>query len=58
MKKESLYPIDKQIYKDEKEDRIKELEILLSVNKKEEANLFEYEKANSASTGFYETDAY
>lgn len=58
MKKENIYPIDKQVYKDEKEDKIKELENLISVNKNEEANLFEYEKANSASTGFYEPDTY
>ncbi|WP_346928103.1 hypothetical protein [Clostridium sp.] len=58
MKKENIYPINKEVFKDEKEDKIKELENLISVNKNEEANLFEYEKANSASTGFYETDTY
>jgi len=58
MKKESLYPIDKQVYKDEKDDRIKELENLVSINRNEEANLFQFEKASSASTGFYEPDTY
>lgn len=58
MKKESLYPIDKQVYKDEKDDRIKELEKSVSISRNEEANLFQYEKANSASTGFYEPDTY
>lgn len=58
MKKENIYPIDKEVFKDEKEDRLKKLENLISINRNEEANLFQYEKANSASTGFYEPDTY
>lgn len=58
MKKEDIYPITKEVYKDENEDKIRELERLISINKNEEANLFPYEKANSASTGFYETETY
>ncbi|WP_156964351.1 hypothetical protein [Clostridium sulfidigenes] len=58
MKKENIYPIDREVFKDEKEDRLKELEALVSINRNEEANLFQYEKANSASTGLYEPDTY
>ena len=50
MKKDSIYPIDKEIYKYEEEVRSNNF---TGIQRKEEVNLFEYQKVSSAFTGVY-----